>query len=242
MFKITKSLSITLLTLLTFAAPARAYWKDYIPAELAPKLKRFPQKLVAHQFEHDWKCEVTPGVTAENIEGEFTLHGFDKQRKAWTMKETELRYLGGSCFTADVDANGFEDVVFFFNTGACGIPFYAVTILFFDENGVPHRDEAVSRFSVEKNGIEDLLQNPDGKGAYLLVQDLTQSYVEGKNRSYWRFSMMRCENCKLVDAPKALGMQFPKFVYFTTKPNHMLSRNTALLERDYQKQSDADAE
>ena len=197
-------------------------------------MKQLPQRLVAHQFEHDWKCEVKPGVIAENIEGKFTMSGTDMSGKQWTLVEDESRYFGGSCFIADVDKNGVDDVIYFFNTGSCGIPFYALTIFFFDENGRPHREEAVSRFSVEKKGVADILQAPDSKGAYVLIQDLAQSKIEGRDRSYWRFSMMRARDCKLVDAKDALGMHFPAYVQFTEKPNHLLSKHTSVLERDYQ--------
>lgn len=229
-----KELVVSTLLCCSLAAPSNAYWKDYLPNQLKPVMKQLPQRLVAHQFEHEWKCEVKPGVTAENVEGKFTMTGVDSSGKRWTLTEAESRYFGGSCFIADVDKNGVDDVVYFFNTGSCGIPFYALTIFFFDKNGIPHRDEAVSRFSVEKTGIADLLQAPDGKGAYVLIQDLTQSKIEGRDRSYWRYSMMKAQDCKLVNVKEALGVHFPNYVQFTDKPNHLLSKHASVLEREYQ--------
>ncbi len=215
------------------AAPAQAYYDDYLPAPLVKSAKMLPQKLVA-EFDHTWKCEVLKGVTAENGENGFTLKGTDKNGKPWSIAETESRSFGGSCYIADVDKNSVDDVIFFFYTGSCGLPFYACTVFFFDKDGVPHRDEYVSRFTMTKNGLQDLLQASDGKGAYLVIQDLAYGSLKGRDLGYWRWTMVRARDCKFEEVKSAFGMQFPSYVWFTNKPNHLLSSRASILEREYQ--------
>lgn len=229
-----RNLMATLLLTSLAAAPAQAYYDDYLPAPLKKSAKMLPQKTVAYDFDHTWKSEPIPGVIAENAEGTFSIKGTDKTGKSWKIEEAESRSFGGSCYVADIDKNGFDDLFFFFYTGSCGLPFYGGVAVFFDKEGKPHREEFVSRFTANKNGLQDLLQAEDGKGAYLVVQDLANGAQKGRDLGYWRWSMFRARNCKFEEVKSALGMQFPSFVWYTTKPNHLLSSNGVQLERQFQ--------
>lgn len=224
----------TLMLQLACTLPATAYYEDYLPGHLIGKLSMTPQRTIEESFGGKWQREVMPGVTASVIEGQFVLKGKDRTGVAWTLEDGEDRGLGGSCFAADVDGNGEEDLIFWFATGSCGLPFSVVDIYFFDKAGRAHREEAVSRFTLSdskqpgKGGVLDLVLSEDGKSSLLLIQDLTYGKVKGIDHSYWRWSILKAEDCKLKEVKSAFGRSFPCSVWFTKRPNHKTSRSTGL--------------
>lgn len=221
------------------STPAFAFYSDYLPAPLVGKSKMLKQHAVAAEFGPNWTAEVLSNVRATNAEARFKLQGVDKNGQSWTLEDEEDRGLGGACFTADVDKNGCEDIILWFATGSCGLPFSVVQIIFFDKDGRPHKEEAVSRFSIEtgskSRGLQDLIESGDSKGAYLLVQDLTYGSFGNKDRSYWRWSMLRAENCRLTEIKSAYGINLPSYVWFTNKANHLVSRHGRELEKEWQR-------
>lgn len=223
-----------LLLPLTSTLEAAAYYVDYLPGALVGKLSKIPQRTIEESFGGEWQREVLPGITASVIEGQFSLKGKDRTGVAWTVEDPEDRGLGGACFAADVDANGEEDLIFWFATGSCGLPFSVVAIYFFDKTGRPHREEAVSRFTLSdskqpgKGGVLDLVLAEDKKSSLLLVQDLTYGKVKGIDHSYWRWSVLKAEDCKLKEVKSAFGRSFPCSVWFTKGPNHKTSKSSGL--------------
>ncbi len=214
----------------TEAPSTFAYYRDYVPAKLLA-VKAIPQRLVALDFDHDWKCEVLPGITATNCEGQFDLVGCDSQGKLWKVSEEESRDFGGSCYTADVDGNGKQDIVLHFPNASCGYPFSSLVIIFIDQDGCPHREEVVSRFSADKNGVVDIIRAASPKGAYVLQQDLAFGRFNNRDCGYWRWSALLAKNCKLVEVKSVFDTNFPCYVFFTNRPNHLLSRHSDALER-----------
>ncbi|MGD9682468.1 MAG: hypothetical protein AB7W16_14880 [Candidatus Obscuribacterales bacterium] len=217
--------------------PARAYYDDYLPAPLVATIKRFPQRLVADEIPNDnWSKEIRAGVTASTAEGYLTISGKDASGKDWSVRDDLSEYFGASMYAADLDANGREDIVIWLATGSCGLPYSVVFVYLFDADNVPHKQEAVSRFYCDEKGLSDLIEAPDGRGAMILIQDLAQVELEGKYHSYWRFSALRPRGTDLVEVDRLSGVRFPSFVFFTNKPNHKISKNTALLERGYREE------
>lgn len=213
------------------AGPASAYYRDYVPQPLLANLRRLPQKQVA-EFGLNW-THTFNGVTATNDGGSFSLKGVDSQGRAWEIVDENPREFGGVCFTADVDRNGVEDLIFVFSNASCGLPFQAIDIAFFDGSGRVRYEEAVSRLSWSNEGVDDLLVSADGKNCYLLIQDLAYGKLGNRDLGYWRFSIMQARGLKLVKTSAALGMRFPVYVWYTHKPNHRPSARTELLEAAY---------
>ena len=216
------------------ARPSLAYYQDYLPAKMLT-VKPIVQKLVALDFEHDWKAEVLPGISAANCEGQFSVSGCDSQGRPWKISETEPRDFGGSCYATDVDGNGKQDILLHFPNASCGYPFSSLVIIFIDQNGYPHREEVVSRFSADKVGIADIVRATSGRGALILQQDLAFGTFENRDCGYWRWSALLAENSKLVEIKSAFDTKLPCFVFFTNKPNHLLSRHCLALERAFRK-------
>lgn len=211
-----------------------AYYQDYVPTKLL-NLKPIQQKAIALDFGHDWKSDVLPGIRAENFEGQFSVFGTDSTGAPWKISEEEPRDLGGSCYIADVDGNGKPDILFHFPNGSCGLPFSSLVIVFIDLNGRPHREELLSRFSVDKNGVVDIVKAKEGSGSIVLQQDLAFGRQGKRDMGYWRWSAWAAHDCKLLEARSAFETTFPCFVFFTNKPNHLLSMNSQVLERQYRK-------
>ncbi|MCA9802238.1 MAG: hypothetical protein KC777_09640 [Cyanobacteria bacterium HKST-UBA02] len=223
--------------LLASMAPAQAYYDDYLPAPFLGTIKRYPQRLVADEIPNDnWSKEIRAGVTASTAEGYLTISGRDASGKDWTLREDLSEFFGAFIYAADLDRNGKEDIVIWFATGSCGLPWSVVFVYLFDKNGMPHKQEAVSRFYNDEKGLADLIEAPDGRGALLLIQDLAQVELEGKYHSYWRFSALRPLGNDLVEVDKLSGVKLPAFVFFTNKPNHKISKNSVLLERGYKEE------
>jgi hypothetical protein len=218
----------------TEAPSSLAYYRDYVPAKLLAA-EAIPQRLVALDFGHDWKCAVLPGITATNFEGQFSIVGCDSQGKDWQVSEDESRDFGGSCYTADVDGNGKQDILLHFPNASCGYPFSSLVIVFIDQEGRPHREEVVSRFSPGKNGIADIIRATSHKETYILQQDLAFGRFDNRDCGYWRWSALLAENCKLVEVKSAFETNFPCYVFFANRPNHLLSRHYEALERLFQK-------
>ena len=225
---------LAILVSVTEAPLSLAYYRDYVPAKLLAA-KAMPQRLVALDFGHDWKCEVLPGITATNFEGQFSVLGCDSQGRNWKVSEDESRDFGGSCYTADVDGNGKQDILVHFPNASCGYPFSSLVIVFIDLDGRPHREEVVSRFSAEKNGVTDIIRATSSRKAYVLQQDLAFGRFDNRDCGYWRWSALMAENCKLVEVKSAFDTTFPCYVFFTNRPNHLLSPHHQALERLFQK-------
>lgn len=214
--------------------PSFAYYQDYLPAKML-SAKPIAQKVIALDFDHDWKAEVLPGIVASNYEGQFTVCGRDGKGSPWKISESEPRDFGGSCYIADVDGNGKLDILFHFPNASCGYPFSSLVVLFIDQSGLPHREEVVSRFSAGKSGVSDIVRGTSGKGALILQQDLAYGTFNNRDCGYWRWSALLAENCKLTVVKSAFDIELPCFVFFTTKPNHRLSRHGAALECQFRK-------
>mgnify|MGYP000030865649 CR=1 FL=1 len=222
--------ALVIITAAASCLPACAYYAEYLPAGIWKQRKRVPQKVVTLDFGHDWSAQVS-GVTLKNIEGKFTASGVDKSGRPWSLSESEDRGWGGSCYRADLDKNGVEDILVHFPNASNGYPFSTLVIFFVDKDGVAHREEVVSRFSAEKTGIADLIETKDG--TMVLVQDLAYGRQGKRELGYWRFSALRAQQCHLVEAPSMCAVPLPAYVFFTIKPNHLLSSNATLLEQHY---------
>ena len=242
MFRLTKKtlryLSKPLLAIMlgcSISPATFAYYQDYLPAGFQ-SVKTIPQTTVALNFDHDWKAKALPGIEAVNCEGQFSVSGLDNKGMPWKIDETEPRDFGGSCYTADVDGNGKLDIILHFPNASCGYPFSSLVIILIDQNGLPHREEIISRFSADKNGVADIVRAPSGKGSYILGQDLAYGKIANRDCGYWRWSVLFAANSKLTEVTTAFNTKLPCYVFFTNKPNHLLSSHGAALERQYRQQ------
>ncbi len=211
---------------------ANAYYANYLPEQILLNSSKLKQKKLG-EISPDGSLTAPNGVQIECKEAVLSLKGVDKAGRPWTIKDENERGFGGTVYFADVDKNGYDDLIFLFGTAACGMPFQALDIAFVAADGTVKYTELLSRFSEEEDGIDDIRVGKDGH-TYLLLQDLSYSTLGKRDFSYWRFSAMKAENCALSDVPSAFGLRLPCFVWFTTKPNHKLSLRTPTLEKQYQ--------
>lgn len=215
-------------------SPALAFYGDYLPAQLSKHTKIFAQKLVKEDIGHEWAAEPIPGVSVRTNENKITISGTSKKQSAFSVDVGE-DYMDGSCYLADVDKNGQQDLIFHFSNGSCGMPTSSVAIVMFDSEGIPHPYENLSRFDADNKGVSDLVNAEDGKGALLIQQDMVQRSTPKRDFSYWRWTVSQAKDCKMVELKTLYGTNLPSFVFFTQKPNHKLSKITETLEQLYQK-------
>jgi hypothetical protein len=146
-----------------------------------------------------------------------------------------------------VDGNGVEDVIVCTYTGMCGLLTTRLLIVMFDKDGTPHPYQIEGYFSFDKRGIDDLFSNPYGCGAILVQQNLASGqllqpiYKPFNQTRYWRWSAFRATDCKLKPITgDELGVKMPCFVWFTKKPNRLLSRDAVRLEQEFRQELQAD--
>lgn len=234
-------LLLTVMLVVGGAQAGFAYYQDYLPEKML-LAKPIAQKVIALDFDHDWKAEVLPGIVAVNCEGQFRVSGCDCQGSPWRISESEARDFGGSCYVADVDGNGKLDILLHFPNASCGYPFSSLVVLFIDQKGIPHREEVVSRFSAGKTGVADIVRGPSGKGNLILQQDLAFGTFDNRNCGYWRWSALLAEKCKLVEVKSAFDTKLPCFVFFANKPNHLISKHCAALECQFRRHQELHAQ
>lgn len=223
---------LTLLSWLLCCLKSEAFYDNYLPDQIKLSSSKLKQTKFG-EISADWSKLAPSGVQIECKEAMLSLKGIDKSGHAWTIRDENEHGFGGTVYSADVDKNGCDDLIFLFGTSACGLPFQALDVLFLAKDGTAKYEEVLSRFSENEDGIDDLRVGKDGF-TYLLVQDLSYGTLGKRDLSYWRFSAMKAENCSFKDVPLAFGLRLPCFVWFTSKPNHKMSTRTALLEKLYQ--------
>jgi hypothetical protein len=207
----------------TEAPSSFAYYRDYVPAKLLAA-EAIPQRVVALDFGHDWKCEVLSGITATNFEGQFSIVGCDSQGKDWKVSEDESRDFGGSCYTADVDSNGKQDIVLHFPNASCGYSFSSLVIVL-STKGRPHRERGCESLSAKRMVLSILLSYFSKKTMFCRTSLLA---FDNRDCGYWRWSALLAENCKLVEVKSAFETIFPVMSSLLMTKSSSLSASWAL--------------
>lgn len=220
------------------AAPAGAYIEDFLPGAFKSATRAVPQHKL-FEIEADQKKQID-GVEFANQPDGFSVSGKSAGGKSWSVKFDQVG-LGGTVFKADLDGNGQQDFAAIVGTAACGIaPPSRLMMLLFDKDRVPHAYEIIGYFNAgpQDKAIEDIVTMGKNSGSVLINQELTWHSTKEKDRHYWRWSLYRLKDAHMVPLSGAFaGSVFPTYVWYTDKPNHKISRLTAILEK---KNKDAD--
>jgi len=132
----------------------------------------------------------------------------------------------GEVFYADLDGNGLNDIIIhpeFWGSGL-GSFYKTTTILFQAKPGQFQRLDFTS-FNFDPRDLVDL----KGDGKYeLLIMQLADGLAK---HNFWTYTPYRIENFNLVMDKKSF-IGFPKFIFFTNKPNNQATNMLSQQQKD----------
>lgn len=137
-------------------------------------------------------------------------------------------YLGDDFWYFDVDGNGLKDFVLYASYMGNGIPPDEVILLFQTKRGKFRRID-YSTYNFDIGDFRDF--NSDGKYKVVISHLLrSAASLDGKEHSYWVSTIYRIEDFALRIA-NDLHPGFPKFNWFTEKPNHKETRKLSQAQK-----------
>jgi len=146
----------------------------------------------------------------------------DKDIPSFIKKALDPIYLGPDVYQFDIDGNGTQDFIVFTYPGT-GTLLNEIHIY------LKKPDWGYVKISYPEDGgasIEDIVDiNKDGKWEVILT-----NLYSGEKHNYLSYSIYEIRNYRLVNADKK-SKRFPKFVWFTNKPNDKDTKHLTSQER-----------
>jgi len=117
-----------------------------------------------------------------------------------------------SVFQGDLDNNGFDDFIVFYNYRGPGLGGHQDRVeIYLKKNKGGFKKISYNTFDA---GIEDFI-GPDKEGKYKVI---ITGFYQGDKHNYFTYNIYEFRNYRLVNADaKVKG--FPKFIQYTYKPN-----------------------
>ncbi|MEI7751858.1 MAG: VCBS repeat-containing protein [Candidatus Omnitrophota bacterium] len=134
----------------------------------------------------------------------------------------------GEIREADLDGNGLEDFIFIVSYMGNGIPIDAVILLLQTKKGEFKRLD-YDTYSPSFNDFIDF--NRDGKYEVVITSMSQLKGADGKYHSYWVYSVYEFAEFNLV-IDNLLATGFPKFIWFTNRPNSKEAKNLSPAEKN----------
>jgi hypothetical protein len=205
--------------LLWTAAPAPAYFKNYLPLKEHEISRRFQQRVIRSSFlpyniEETYEVVRIGSTTVRFAHpNKIQFSGTDVAGKRWIV--TGGGMMGGALYSADLDHNGRTDIIYAAYTGGNGLapPMHVLTLLF-DATGRPVPSEMDGYFEIDERGLQDLI-DLDGDGRAELIR---QAYDDG----YWITSAYEARDAhwhRIRGEHASRG--FPIYTRFTYRANRV---------------------
>jgi len=137
------------------------------------------------------------------------------------VKETPLPY---AVYQYDIDRNGLEDFIIFYNYRGCGLAASSDKVeIYLKQNNHSYQKISLDAMS---SGLEDFVDlNKDGK-----YEVIVTGFYGGKDHNYFTYNIYEFSGGKLVNADlKFKG--FPKFIWYTDKKNDKDTKHLSNKER-----------
>lgn len=194
-----------------FLLPAQAFEDGYLPLDKRILSHRFSQKLVVESLQAGQSVYWGKAKICISPLNYLTVKGSDNNSKQWNFTAAALSG-SASVWTADLDNNGTQDLIFFAPTGGCGwAPSSDFIALLFEKDGRPFPWIVDGFFEVDSHGIKDLLDlNNDGR-AELIKQN--------RDDGYWITSFYEARNARWHRLRDLAGITLPMHTRFTYSSN-----------------------
>lgn len=205
---------------------AEAYMKDYPPFPF--KSKKLPPHLETEGL-IEFKGETTTRV--EDLQVELsTIDAYDKLRikdGKEIIFETEegVTPFVFAVYYADLDNNKLKDIVIFSDYRSCGLGYkHRVDILF----QVRRHTFSHIHYDTMSASLKDFVDiNRDG-----VYEIIYTDFYDGQRHNYFVYSIYEIRDAKLYNANKKYSPAFPKFIWFTYKPNDKQSTRITREEKE----------
>lgn len=214
--------AIVILLTIGFTVEVSAFqMNDYIPLTRAELGKPFGLRFIGVYDHKNRISKIAIGASGAEVDareeeenGAIVLSGKDRAGKGWSVNFGSKAGFGGNLFTADLDKNGYRDLLMIFPTAGNGLaPSAHVLTLLFDSEGRPIPFEVEGYYDTEMKSLSELVDmNGNGKAELVFM-----NYDEG----YWITHLYEANNGTWQRVKGPFGKRsFPLYTRFTHRPNH----------------------
>jgi hypothetical protein len=219
---LSRLLAVAILLAFGFTVDVSAFqMNDYIPLTRAELGKPFALQFIGAYDHKNSVTKIAIGAGGAEVDtreeeenGAIVLSGKDKAGKGWSVNFGSKAGFGGKLFTADLDKNGFRDLLMIFPTAGNGLaPSSHVLTLLFDSEGRPIPFEAEGYYDTEMQSLPELVDmNRNGRAELVFM-----NYDDG----YWITNLYEASNGRWQRLRGLVGKRsFPLYTRFTHRPNH----------------------
>lgn len=208
---------------------ANAYMKDYPPfslkgRKLPPHLKA--EKLIEFRGETTIKAEGLQVELFPLLEGGNKLRIRDSEGIIFETDEGESPFGFAVVYYTDLDNNGLRDFIMFSSYLGCGLAacIERVDILF----QVGRHVFSHVHYDTMCAGLEDFV-DMDRDGVYEVIY---ADFYGAREHHYFVYSIYEIKEAGLHNANKKYAPAFPKFIWFTYKPNDKQSTRITREEKE----------
>jgi len=209
-----KQLIVSLILFFCCVVKSSAYMEDYPPYRVKDgKFKHLEAQTLVDIDKRDYQSK-DKQVMARLNEDKDTFNFLLQDGKTVLLKmetwEFPLPYV---VYQVDLNKDGLKDFIVFSTYRGCGLAAYSDEVkIFLGKGKGKYQSISYETMSGDLGDFVDL--NNDGK--YEVIT--TNLYGGGDKHNYWAYNIYEINDYKLVNA-NAKFKGFPKFIWYTDKPN-----------------------
>lgn len=219
-----------LLIIVSCLTEAEAYMEQYPPFPF--KGKNLPPHLEVEEL-----IEFEGGATVKKVEGlqvellgPDSIHSWewlrigDGERIIFETEKEDTPF-AYAIYYADLDNNGLKDFIIFSSYHSCGLGVNDRVDILFQTGKYAFSHIHYDTMSASLKDFVDM----NGDGVYEVIH--TDHYA-GRRHNYFVYSIYEIKEAKLRNANKKYPKAFPKFIWFTYKPNDKPSTRITREEKE----------
>ncbi|MHC4462537.1 MAG: hypothetical protein ACYS6W_02405 [Planctomycetota bacterium] len=143
-------------------------------------------------------------------------------------------HISSDVYSADLNRDGKEDYIFKRFTGGCGSIFpYSCHVVFALSDGDDYTVTATTGLWSGWNYFVDI--KGDGQRQFIHTRFVNGGNVkgrDGKRHNYWVYNLLEFKGGKVV-VNNDLAPHFPRWIWFTSKPNHQPTTQLTRLQKQF---------
>ncbi len=221
-----KQLIFNLLISLSYIATAFAYMEDYPPHKFMDgKFKHLEINPIVNYNNSDYVSS-DKQIVAKLYEDSNTFNFLLKDgNTVLLMMDTWKAPMPYEVYQVDLNKDDLKDFIVFSSSRGCGLSAAVVTVNIF----LKRSDGSYQGISYEtmNAGLEDFLDLDNDDKYEVIKTDL----YRGDKHNYWVYNIYEIKDYKLINA-NADYQDFPKFIWYTYKPNDKDTGHLTQKEKD----------
>jgi len=221
-----KQLIINLLLVFACVVPALAYMENYPPHKFKNgKFKHLEVQPLVDIDRRDYLSN-DKQIVARLYEDKDTFNFLLQDGKTVLLKiETWKDAIPYAVYQADLNKDGLKDFIVFSSFRGCGLAAFSDEVKIFLGKG-NGKYQSIS-YETLYSDLEDFV-DLDNDDEYEII---TTNLYGGDKHNYWAYNIYEIMDYKLVNA-NAKFKSFPKFIWFTHKPNDKDTTHLTQEEKD----------